>query len=81
MTTLKYLMNREQDLVDRISKNFDNRVRMLHELDENPRLTSDERKELEQKVKDSESYEKALKTELEQVRKQMKRYFLKLLED
>lgn len=79
MTTLKYLMDREQNLVDRISKNFDNRVQMLYKLDEMV-MTADVRKELEQEVKDSESYEKALKTELEQIRKQMKRYFLRLLE-
>ena len=80
MTTLKYLMDREENLVERISKNFDNRVKMLYELDEMV-MTADVRKELEQKVRDSESYEKALKTELEQIRKQMKRYFLKLLEN
>lgn len=81
MTTLKYLMDREQNLVDRISKTFDARVQMLYRLDEDFSMTSDKRKELEQEVKDSESYEKALRTELDQVRKQMKRYFLKLLED
>ena len=81
MTTLKYLMDREQNLVERIENEFDKHVRMSYELDENFRLTSDERKELEQKVIDSQSYEKALRTELSQVRKSMKRYFLKLLEN
>ena len=34
MTTLKYLMDREQDLVNRIDKNFNKRVQMLYRLDE-----------------------------------------------
>lgn len=78
MTTLNYLMEREQNLVDRIDKNFNSRVQMLHQLDELV-MSVDVRKELEQKVVDSESYEKALRTELNQVRKSMKNYILDLL--
>lgn len=78
MTTLQYLMEREQNLVDRIDKNFNSRVQMLHQLDELV-MSVDVRKELEQKVMDSESYEKALRTELNQVRKSMKNYILDLL--
>lgn len=78
MTTLQYLMEREQNLVDRIDKNFNSRVQMLHQLDELV-MSVDVRKELEQKVVDSENYEKALRTELNQVRKSMKNYILDLL--
>ena len=78
MTTLNYLMERERNLVDRIDKNFNGRVQMLHQLDELV-MSVDVRKELEQEVVDSESYEKALRTELNQVRKSMKNYILDLL--
>lgn len=80
MTTLKYLMDREQNLVTRREDNFNNRVRMLYELDERTDLSDVERDELKEKVKTSESYEKALDTELKQVRTSMKRYILKILE-
>ena len=81
MNTLKYLMDREYSLEDRITKNFNERVRILYQLDEDFSLTATERTELNRKVEDSNSYEKALKTELGQVRKSMKYYFLKILEE
>lgn len=80
MTTLQYLLDREQDLVTRREDNFNNRVRMLYKLDEQKGLTKEERKALKEKIETSESYEKALDTELKQVRTSMKRYILKILE-
>ena len=80
MTTLQYLMEREQNLVDRKTKNFDNRVQLLYRLDEDFNMSAEERSELKNKVVSSESYEKALDTEIKQVRMSMKRYILRLLE-
>ena len=80
MTTLKYLMEREQNLVDRKQENFDDRVQILYRLDEDFKMSDDERNKFEEAVRASDSYEKALDTELKQVRASMKRYILKLLE-
>ena len=80
MTTLQYLMEREQNLVDRKTKNFDNRVQLLYRLDEDYNMSAEERNELKNKVASSENYEKALDTEIKQVRMSMKRYILTLLE-
>jgi len=80
MTTLQYLIEREQNLVDRKNKNFDDQIRMLYKLDECLDIPNDERNELEDKVRSSKSYEKALDIEIKQVRMSMKRYILKLLE-
>lgn len=79
MTSLKYLIEREQNLLDRREKNFNDRVQMLYKLDECFDMSDDERSELKDKVASSESYEKALDTELKQVRKSMKNYIIMLL--
>lgn len=80
MTTLQYLIKREQNLVDRKEQNFNDRVQLLYKLDECLDMSNDDRNELKDKVVSSESYEKALDTELKQVRMSMKRYFIKILE-
>lgn len=79
MTSLKYLIEREQNLLDRREKNFSDRVQMLYKLDECFNMSDDERNELKDKVASSESYEKTLDTEIKQVRKSMKNYILMLL--
>ena len=79
MDTLKKLIEREQNVVDRINSNFCDRVNTLYELEERLDMSATERAELTEKVKSSERYERELRDELDQVRKSIKRHILKLL--
>lgn len=80
LNTLLQLIEREQNLVNKREKNFNDRVQMLYKLDEDHSLSDDEQNKLKDKIASSKSYEEELDTEIKQVRISMKRYILKLME-
>ena len=79
MQSFKELLETEHSLIYRRQKNFDERVDLLYKLEE-CRLSKEEREEIEDAVAVSNGLEIDLDSEINRVRRDMKRYILKLLE-
>lgn len=77
--SLKKYIEREHNLINSREQNFNSRVSMLYQLDEDYNLSDAQRKKLEKQVEESKELEKELDNDIRITQKYIKSYMLDLL--